>query len=101
MGPVGAHGERMVALFLLGLVLFNPPLLGLFGVPVLIFGLPLLYLYVFAGWGVVIALAAVSALRDLDDVPIEEELLDLPPDLAVPLPPELPRAGADRQGSRP
>lgn len=87
MGPVGAHGERMAGLFLLGVVLFNPPVLGLFGVPALIFGIPAMYLFIFAAWGLVIGLSAWSALRDLDEVPVEEELLDLPPDLMVPLPP--------------
>ncbi|SMH59239.1 hypothetical protein [Azospirillum agricola] len=55
--------DRMVALFLLGLLLFNPPLLRLFGVEGALFGVPLLYAYIMGAWAVVIALAAVAAER--------------------------------------
>jgi len=55
--------DRMVALFLLGLVLFNPPLLRLFGVEGAILGVPVLYAYILGAWGVVIALAAAAAER--------------------------------------
>ncbi|MBP2227132.1 hypothetical protein J2847_000399 [Azospirillum agricola] len=55
--------DRMVALFLLGLLLFNPPLLRLFGVEGTLFGVPLLYAYIMGAWAVVIALAAVAAER--------------------------------------
>ncbi len=55
--------EKSVALFLLGLVCFTPPLLGIFGMPERLFGLPVLYLYLFAVWGALIALAARIAGR--------------------------------------
>ncbi len=55
--------DRLVALFLLGLLLFNPPLLQLFGVAGTLFGVPLLYAYILGAWGAVIALAAVAAER--------------------------------------
>jgi len=49
-------GQRALALFLLGVLLFNPPLLSLFNDERLIFGVPLLYFYLFAAWGLVILL---------------------------------------------
>ncbi|HSM92941.1 MAG TPA: hypothetical protein VLT47_08620 [Anaeromyxobacteraceae bacterium] len=50
--------DRLVALFLLGFVLFNYPFLAVFNQARRVLGVPLLYLYLFAAWGVVIALAA-------------------------------------------
>ena len=60
--------ERLVALFLLGVVLMFPPVLGLFNQQVRAFGVPLLYLYLFIAWAVLILLtAAVVRTSDLDD----------------------------------
>lgn len=58
-----ATGERSLALFLLGLAAFTPPLLTVFSVAVLWLGVPLLYLYVFAAWGGLILLMGLSASR--------------------------------------
>jgi len=49
-------GQRLVGLFLLGCVLFNYPFLYLFNHPLQVFGIPLLYLYVFAAWALLIGL---------------------------------------------
>ncbi|MEM8960479.1 MAG: hypothetical protein AAGD38_03290 [Acidobacteriota bacterium] len=49
---------RLLALFLFGLVLFGFPLLGLFSRPTTVFGLPLLYVYIFGAWALFIALIA-------------------------------------------
>ena len=53
-------GERLVAIFCLGAVLFSPLVIGIFdrGAGVRIFGLPVLYFYLFAGWALLIALLA-------------------------------------------
>jgi len=51
-------GERLVATFVCGCVLFNYPLLSLFDRDVEVFGIPLLYVYVFAAWAGLIALMA-------------------------------------------
>ena len=51
--------ERLVALVLLGILLFNEPLLGLFDRLQLWLGIPLLYLYLFIAWGAFILLAAL------------------------------------------
>jgi len=50
--------ERSVATFLFASVAFSPPFLSIFGADVFVFGLPLLYLYLFAAWGSVIAMVA-------------------------------------------
>ena len=46
--------KRLVGLFLLGYVLFNYPLLSLFNHNRLIFGIPMLYGYIFFIWVIMI-----------------------------------------------
>ena len=46
----GLARQRLVAIFVAGLLLLNPPLLSLLDRPVSIGGLPLLYLYAFGIW---------------------------------------------------
>jgi hypothetical protein len=57
------RGPRVAALFLLGCLFFNYPLLALFNVRATVFGIPLLYAYLFAAWGLLIALVAVVMER--------------------------------------
>lgn len=62
------HRERerhqgLAATFALGLVLFLPPLLLVFNRPVRALGVPVLFLYLFLAWGLVIALGARAAWR--------------------------------------
>jgi hypothetical protein len=68
----GQKGERLLGLFLLGALLFNPPLLGLFGVPRTVLGVPVLYAYIFAAWLGVIVLAALAAGQRRERAPGEE-----------------------------
>lgn len=49
---------RIVSLFLLGCLLFNYPVLAIFNVGATAAGIPVLYVYLFAAWGFLIALAA-------------------------------------------
>ncbi len=56
-------GQRLVAVCLLGLVLFNYPILALFNRPQVVFGIPLLYLHIFAAWMLLIALMAFVVER--------------------------------------
>lgn len=49
--------ERLAALFAVGVILINYPLLHLFGTGKLVLGVPLLYLYLFGCWAVIIALS--------------------------------------------
>ena len=57
------HGQRLIALFLLGCLLFNYPLLYLFNTDQHLFGIPLLYAYIFAAWALLIALIALVVER--------------------------------------
>lgn len=59
--------ERLIALVLLGALLFNYPILRLFGVEYGLFGIPLLFVYVFAAWGLFIALVARVVDRSVHD----------------------------------
>jgi len=60
MTPKARKNKRLVGLFLLGCVLFNYPLLSLFNLKTMIFGVPLLFFYVFSGWTLLILLAALA-----------------------------------------
>ena len=55
--------QRFVALCMLGMVLFNFPILALFNVQATLFGVPLLYAYIFMAWAALIALMALTAER--------------------------------------
>lgn len=59
----GTKGQRFVAIFLLGSVAFNYPFLYLFNTRSEIFGVPLLYAYVFMAWAGVVLLLALVAER--------------------------------------
>lgn len=65
--PERLRHPRLVALFAAGWVLLNFPLLTLWDRPVTVFGLPLLPLALFAGWAVLIVLAAWVAEAPEDD----------------------------------
>ena len=56
-------GPRLMAVFLLGLLLFNYPLLALFNRPATFFGIPLLYAYIFVAWAVLVGLLALVVER--------------------------------------
>jgi hypothetical protein len=62
MTPESKLNKRLVALFLLGCVLLNFPILSLFNLKILIFGLPLLYVYIFVIWCLLIGLASLVTL---------------------------------------
>jgi len=58
MNSSGITRQRLAAVFLLGCALFNYPLLSLFNKPGEILDVPLLYIYIFAAWALLIALMA-------------------------------------------
>jgi len=62
MTPDSKINKRLVALFLLGCVLLNYPILSLVNLEILIFGLPLLYVYIFGVWCLLISLTALATL---------------------------------------
>ncbi len=56
-------GQRLLAVFLLGVLLFNYPLLALFNRAAEAFGIPAVYAYVFGAWTLVIGLLALVIER--------------------------------------
>jgi hypothetical protein len=58
MSDFQSKGQRFVALCILGILLFNYPILALFNVQGNLFGVPALYAYVFVAWAALIALMA-------------------------------------------
>ena len=59
----GSRSERLVALALLGLLLFNYPLLSLFSTEGTILGVPVLYAYLFTVWAVLLVAVALAVRR--------------------------------------
>jgi hypothetical protein len=67
-----ATGDRLIAVFLLGLLAFSPPLLSIFDAETLVLGIPLLFLYLFGAWIGLIAFIAFilrPSARSHDDRP--------------------------------
>ena len=58
MSDFESKGQRFVALCMLGVLLFNYPILALFNVSGVLFGVPVLYAYMFVAWAALIALMA-------------------------------------------
>lgn len=56
-------GQRLIAAFVLGALLFSYPILSLFNRPQLILGAPTLYVYLFVVWAALIALYAFIVER--------------------------------------
>ena len=61
MNDFESKGQRFVALCLTGMLLFNYPILSLFNVSGALFGVPILYAYLFAVWAALIAVMAYIA----------------------------------------
>lgn len=61
--PDFLKGQRLVALFLLGSILFNYPLLSLFSHEGAIWGIPILYFYIFTAWAALIGIMAIIIER--------------------------------------
>jgi hypothetical protein len=55
--------QRLVALFLLGCLLLNYPLLSLFNRFGTVLGIPIIYFWLFAVWALLIALMALVVER--------------------------------------
>ena len=52
-------GQKLTALFLVGCLLFSYPILDFFNRDGFIFGIPVLYVYIFTAWAAIIGLAAI------------------------------------------
>ena len=61
MKEFDVRAQRLAALCLLGLALFSYPLLAIFNVPQVVFGIPVLYAYFFLAWAALIGLVALAA----------------------------------------
>jgi len=73
MTPENKKSKRLVALFLFGFVMLNYPILSLLNRKVFVFGLPLLYIYIFGIWGLLILLSAwVTMRRSREDTDYSE-----------------------------
>jgi hypothetical protein len=59
----GKTGQRLAAIFLMGCVLLNFPILFLFARRGDVAGIPLLFAYVFGAWSLLIALMAFAVER--------------------------------------
>ena len=71
MSRPGLTHERLIAVFLFGVLLFTPPFIGIFNNPQLIFGIPNLYLYLFTAWTLLILLmAGVSESSDANETTV-------------------------------
>lgn len=71
MSRPGLTHERLIALFLFGVLLFTPPFISIFNNPQLIFGIPNLYLYLFTAWMLLILLmAGVIESSDASETPV-------------------------------
>ncbi len=56
-------GPRLVALCMLGAILFNFPILAIFNKPGTVLGIPTLYAYIFVAWALLIAAMALVVER--------------------------------------
>lgn len=52
-------GQRLLAICVIGCVLLNFPVLSLFSTDGMVWGIPLLYVYIFLGWASLIAVMAL------------------------------------------
>ncbi|MHC4295439.1 MAG: hypothetical protein ACYSTL_07620 [Planctomycetota bacterium] len=70
MSRPGNTSERLICLFLLGVLVFNPPLLSIFNLPENLFGIPILFLYLFLVWmGLIVLTALTIENADTNNVP--------------------------------
>lgn len=59
MPEVKRQTERLIGILAIGLVVLNYPLLSLFSKVKLLFGIPVLYFYIFAVWALFILCVAL------------------------------------------
>ncbi|WP_205631994.1 hypothetical protein [Ectothiorhodospira sp. BSL-9] len=69
MAPPSGARERYVAAFMLGLVLFFPPLLVVFDADGFVLGIPLLFFYLYGAWLALIILVVLIVARSSHEEP--------------------------------
>jgi hypothetical protein len=57
------RGARLVAAAALGALLFGYPMMAVFNAPATVFGVPVLWAYLFLAWATVIAVVALALRR--------------------------------------
>jgi hypothetical protein len=62
----GKTGQRLAAIFMMGCILLDYPILSLFARRGEIAGIPLLYAYAFGAWTLLIGLMALAVERPRD-----------------------------------
>ena len=66
--------ERIVILFILGILLFSPPFILIFDSPALVAGIPKLFLYLIVAWAALIALMMLVIEYAQDDTGRDQEI---------------------------
>ena len=61
--------RRLAIVFILGGILLNYPILSLFNAPGFLFGIPILYLYLFGVWLLLILLTVLISLSNSKPLP--------------------------------
>lgn len=64
MQPTGTRTTRLLALFLLGVALFDFPFLALFNIRETVLGIPVLFAYLFGVWLLLIVLTCLVMESD-------------------------------------
>lgn len=67
--------DRLIALFLIGVLAISPPLLAVFRAESFLFGMPLLFVYLFGAWALLVAFLAliIEARRaEMPEPPAED-----------------------------
>ena len=63
MSKRGNRGQRLICIFLLGVVLFNFPMIALFNVGATLFDIPVLFAYLFLAWAALTLLTIKGLLQ--------------------------------------
>ena len=73
MTPDNRKSKRLVALFLFGFLLLNYPILSLLNLDITVFAIPLVYIYLFGVWSLLIFLSALVMSRSKKRLNSSEE----------------------------
>jgi hypothetical protein len=57
------RGQRLAVVFVVGLLVFNYPLMSLASTDTTLFGIPVLYLYLFGSWALIVGTMALIIER--------------------------------------
>jgi hypothetical protein len=68
MTPDNRKSKRLIALFLFGFALLNYPILSLLNLDITVFEIPLVYIYIFGIWGLLIFLSALVMSRSKEHI---------------------------------